>query len=59
MHDGSLNTLEDVVEFYSQGGRRNPYLDSEIGVLKLNDQEKIALAAFLRSLSGELQEGMR
>jgi len=23
MHDGSLATLEDVVEFYSEGGRLN------------------------------------
>jgi cytochrome c peroxidase len=30
MHDGSLATLEDVIEFYSEGGRANPYLDAEI-----------------------------
>jgi len=28
MHDGSLATLDDVVEFYSKGGRANPHLDS-------------------------------
>ena len=30
MHDGSLATLEDVVNFYANGGRKNPYLDSEL-----------------------------
>ena len=27
MHDGSIATLEDVVDFYTDGGRQNPYLD--------------------------------
>jgi proteic killer suppression protein len=30
MHDGSLATLEEVVDFYSGGGRPNPSLDPEI-----------------------------
>ena len=27
MHDGSVTTLEEVIEFYDRGGRPNPYLD--------------------------------
>ena len=57
MHDGSLQTLEDVVDFYSDGGRKNPYLDPELRPLKLNDDEKTALAAFLQSLSGKVSDG--
>jgi len=33
MHDGSVATLEDVVQFYSDGGHRNPYLDHASGRL--------------------------
>ena len=57
MHDGSLATLKDVIDFYSEGGRENPSLDPEIRVLKLTGDEKAALVAFLRSLSGELSDG--
>jgi len=54
MHDGSLATLEDVVEFYDRGGRPNPNIDSEIRPLRLTAEEKKALRAFLGSLSGTL-----
>jgi cytochrome c peroxidase len=57
MHDGSLRTLEEVVEFYDRGGQPNPHLDVEIRPLKLAPAEKRTLIAFLRTLSGELQEG--
>jgi cytochrome c peroxidase len=48
MHDGSLRTLEEVVEHYERGGIRNPQLDEEIYPLKLTAQEKRDLVAFLR-----------
>ena len=57
MHDGSLATLEDVVEFYSGGGRPNRHLDISIRGLNLTADEKRVLAAFLRSLSGQVTEG--
>lgn len=57
MHEGSLATLEDVVEFYSQGGRPNPALDLEIRPRNFTPEEKRALIAFLRSLTGQLDEG--
>ncbi len=57
MHDGSLATLEDVVSFYSDGGRKNPYLDRELVSLTLTNDEKDALAAFLRSLTGRVIDG--
>ena len=58
MHDGSITTLEDVVEFYDRGGSSNPYLDPAIRPLRLTADEKRALLAFLSSLSGEVQEGI-
>ena len=57
MHDGSLQTLEDVVDFYSDGARKNPYLDPELRPLKLTDDEKTALLAFLQSLTGKVSDG--
>jgi cytochrome c peroxidase len=58
MHDGSFRTLENVIEFYDRGGRPNPHLDPKIRPLRLSAPEKRALATFLRSLSGNLREGL-
>ena len=58
MHDGSLATLEEVIEFYDRGGNPNAYLDPELRPLRLTAEEKQALAAFLRALSGTIREGM-
>lgn len=57
MHDGSLKTLEEVVDFYNDGGRENPERDVEMRELKLTAEEKRALVAFLQSLSGKVSEG--
>jgi cytochrome c peroxidase len=51
MHDGSLPTLEDVVDFYDAGGRHNPALSPELHPLYLSPDEKEALVAFLYSLT--------
>ncbi|MCW5982899.1 MAG: c-type cytochrome [Bryobacteraceae bacterium] len=58
MHDGSLATLEDVIEHYDKGGAANPALDPEMRPLHLTAEEKRALAAFLRALTGEIREGL-
>ena len=50
MHDGSLRTLAEVVEFYDRGGGANPSLDPKIRPLGLTAQEKAALVAFLDAL---------
>ena len=52
MHDGSLATLEDVLEYYDSGGNRNPGLDPELRPLRLSAGEKRDLVAFLRCLNG-------
>ena len=53
MHDGSLKTLEDVVEFYNKGGIPNKNLDKRIKPLNLSGQERGDLVEFLKALSGE------
>jgi cytochrome c peroxidase len=53
MHDGSLKTLEEVVDFYDKGGVKNKNLDSNIKPLKLTGQEKKDLVSFMKALSGE------
>lgn len=52
MHDGSVRTLDEVIEFYDGGGGPNPHLDPEIHPLGLTADEKRSLLTFLRSLTG-------
>jgi cytochrome c peroxidase len=53
MHDGSLATLDEVVDFYDRGGHANPYLDAEIRPLRLDAEERRDLVALLRALDSE------
>ncbi|MBI1760999.1 MAG: c-type cytochrome [Acidobacteria bacterium] len=53
MHDGSLKTLKDVLDFYIGGGSSNPQLDPQIKPLTLTAQERSDLLAFLEALTGE------
>ena len=50
MHDGSLKTLEEVVDHYDRGGTEGAPTDLK-GPLKLTTKEKEDLVAFLESLS--------
>jgi cytochrome c peroxidase len=59
MHDGSIATLEEVIEHYAKGGRQMPMgptsanrlKDADIRPLRLSSEDKQDLAAFLRSLT--------
>lgn len=53
MHDGSLKSLEEVIDFYDRGGGANPNLDADVRPLRLTDSEKRSLHAFLHALTGE------
>lgn len=53
MHDGSLATLEEVVEHYAKGGQGHPNTDPTIHPLALTSEDKADLVAFLRSLTDE------
>ena len=52
-HDGRFKTLEEVVNFYNQGGVKNPHQDPLIIPLELTEEEKHDLVQFLRTLNGE------
>jgi len=51
MHDGSLATLEDVVEFYRLGGRASDNLDPDLMPIEMSAEDARNLVAFLRALS--------
>ena len=63
MHDGSIDTLDEVLEFYSRGGRkiekgalagdgaRNPFKSSFIRGFSLSRTEKREVVSFLKSLT--------
>jgi cytochrome c peroxidase len=53
MHDGSLSTLEEVVDFYDKGGIDNPEKSPLLVRLDLTPEEKKSLVAFLKSLTGD------
>jgi cytochrome c peroxidase len=53
MHDGSLATLEQVVDFYDGGGHANPLLDPRMRALHLSPSERRDLVEFLRALTGK------
>lgn len=57
MHDGSLPTLRNVVEFYNKGCRPNPGVSPQVGPLNLSDDELDALVAFLKTLTGRTYGG--
>jgi cytochrome c peroxidase len=51
-HDGSQETLWDVIDHYNKGdGLHNPYLDQDIRPLALTEQDIDDLVAFLASLT--------
>lgn len=51
MHDGSLATLEEVIEHYDSGGKAHPNKSGLLRPLNLTPQEKIDLVNFLKALS--------
>ncbi|MCC6412909.1 MAG: c-type cytochrome [Saprospiraceae bacterium] len=53
MHDGSLTTLDNVVEHYNSGGQMHPNKNMLVYPLGLSMAEKDALVAFLNSLTDE------
>jgi cytochrome c peroxidase len=54
MHDGSLATLEEVIDHYAAGGKYdNPNKSQILTPLKLSEGDKQDLVEFLRSLTDE------
>ena len=60
MHDGSLKTLKEVVDFYIGGGNSNPHLDPQLKVLTPTTEtgevnwSGADLGALLEALTGEM-----
>lgn len=48
---GPMNTLEQVVDHYNEGGLPFPNRDKRVRKLNLTDNEKAALVAFMKSLT--------
>ncbi|WP_119302153.1 cytochrome-c peroxidase [Dongia deserti] len=53
MHDGSMTTLEEVVQHYVDGGIQRPSLDPDMRPIALSDQEVKELVAFMHTLTGQ------
>ena len=56
MHDGSIPTLEAVIDHYAAGGSAggdNPDKDPRIGGFKLSPQDRVDLIAFLNTLTDD------
>jgi cytochrome c peroxidase len=61
MHDGSMKTLEEVIDFYFEGGRPNPWISNDMPDPGLPDiprdqqpQAKRDLVEFMKHLNGEV-----
>lgn len=51
MHDGSLDSLEDVIEHYIRGGENHPNKSQLVSGFELSTKEKEGLIAFLKTLT--------
>jgi len=54
MHDGSMKTLEEVIDYYDKGGDQNKFIDAAIFPLHFTDQEKVDLLEFLKALNSSV-----
>jgi len=54
MHDGSMVTMEAVVDHYNDGGIDRPSRSAQIKPLNLTKQEKADLIAFMGTLTSEM-----
>ena len=51
MHDGSIPTLEAVIDHYASGGQRSPFVSNRLRGFRLTADEKTEMIAFLDSLT--------
>jgi len=50
-HNGSLNSLEEVLKHYAQGGNHNLNQDSLLAGFELNERDQTDLLSFMRTLN--------
>jgi cytochrome c peroxidase len=53
MHDGSLKTLDEVMDFYNKGGEPNPNLDGGMRPLNLTKDEIADVIAWMQTLTDD------
>ena len=53
MHDGSIATLREVVDYFDRGGDYSPNKSELIKPLHLSEEDKRDLVSFLESLTGD------
>ena len=53
MHDGSISSLELVIEHYDEGGIQRSSLSEDMKPLRLTTQEKRDLVAFMKTLTSD------
>lgn len=63
MHNGSMKTLEEIIDFYGKGGGAGvghdlPNINRQVMKFKLHGTEKEDLAAFLKSLTDDSRKPM-
>lgn len=52
MHDGSMKTIDEVIDHYASGGKNHPSKSEGIRGFELTKEERAALVAFFHSLTG-------
>lgn len=52
MHDGAMQTLDQVIDHYEKGGKARPSLSPEMKAVKLSAGERADLIAYLKTLQG-------
>lgn len=53
MHNGSLTTIDEVIDHYASGGKSSPNKDVLLDDITMNEDDKAALKAFLMTLNDE------
>ena len=53
MHDGSMNTLSEVIDHYASGGANHPNKSDLIKGFEISEIEKVDLIAFLHTLTDD------
>lgn len=52
MHDGSMTSIDEVIDHYEKGGKTRPSLSPEMKAVTLSRQERADLIAYLQTLRG-------
>ena len=51
MHDGSLATLDNVIDHYALGGAGHPNQDARVAPFELDEDQRADLLAFMKALT--------